>query len=216
MAAIKCESLTKTFRNVTVLHDITLDIEENTLFGVLGPDGSGKTTLLKLLTGLLKPTSGSCHLFDVDVSKSPESALQDAGCMVGDPAFYRNFTAQEILTLFADLLGVDADNDFIEPFNDVRGEHLTRGMKKQLGIALALLGNPRLLILDEPLIYLDADVRPKIIDLLKSEEKTIFFTTCNPHDIQDLAREGCLIKNGEITARGPAKKLLLDNKEVEK
>ena len=216
MAAIKCESLTKTFRDVTVLHDITLEVEENTLFGLLGSDGSGKTTLLKLLTGLLKPTSGSCHLFDVDVSKSPESALQDTGCLVGEPAFYRNFTAKENLTLFADLMGVDAESDFIEHFNDVKGVHLTRGMKKQLGIALALLGNPRLLILDEPLTYLDADVRTDVIHLLKSEEKTIFFTTCNPQDIQDLAQESCLIKNGEITAGGPAKTVSLDKKEVEK
>jgi len=220
MAAITCESVTKTFKETPVLHDITMEVEENTIFGVLGPDGSGKTTLLRLLTGLLKPTSGSLHLFDIDVSKDTVHALQGVGCLVGEPAFYRNFTAEENLHLFADLLGADAD-EVVQScgitFQSTLVNYLTYTQKKQLAIATALLGNPRLLLLDEPVSNLDAAVRSQVKNLLQSEaekETTIFFTTSNLHDIKDLAAHALILKEGEPTACGPVKTLDLNTLEV--
>lgn len=218
MAAITCESVTKTFKSGTVLHDITLTVEENTIFGVFSPDSSGKTTLLKLLTGLLKPTSGSVSLFGEDVSKSPEKALQHTGCLVGEPVFYERFTAEEILHSLADLLHADAD-DVIESmgitFGDVKVEHLTDTMKKQLSIASALLGDPRLLLLDDPLTNLETLVKTQVITVLQSKaNKTIFFTTSNPDHIKTLAEEAAILKKGKITAQGPVK--TLDLTEVKK
>jgi ABC-type multidrug transport system ATPase subunit len=214
MAAIKCESLTKTFRNITVLHDINLEVEENTHFGLLGPDGSGKTTLLRLLTGLYKPTSGSCSLFDED-AKNPESALQKTGCLVGEPAFYEDFTAEELLHLFADLLQTEVDIESTGiTFKEVKGKNLTLAMKKHLGIAIALLGNPRLLLLDEPLTGLDTQARTQVKTMLQSKE-TLFFTTNNPQDIEELATEAAIIQKGEITHQGAVATLPLHDLEVE-
>lgn len=211
MAAIRCESVTKKFKEMTVVRDITMNVEENAIFGVLGLDSSGKTTLLKLLTGLLKPTSGSVHLFDRNVSKNPVQALQGVGCLVGEPAFYENFTAEENLYMIANLLDTEAD-EVIESvgitFENVLVRNLTRAMRKQLAIAAALVGNPRLLLLDEPLANLAAQTRSKILTLLSElEETTILFTTYSPEDIKDLAEEAVVLKKGEIAALGSVSKL---------
>ena len=214
MAAIKCESLTKTFKNITVLHDINLEVEENTHFGLLGPDGSGKTTLLRLLTGLYKPTSGSCSLFDED-ARNPESALQKTGCLVGEPAFYEDFTAEELLHLFANLLQTEVDIESTGiTFKEEKGKNLTLAMKKQLAIAIALLGDPRLLLLDEPLTGLDTQARTRVKTMLQSKE-TLFFTTNNPQDIEELATEAAIIQKGEITHQGAVATLPLHDLEVE-
>ena len=214
MAAIKCESLTKTFKNITVLHDINLEVEENTHFGLLGPDGSGKTTLLRLLTGLYKPTSGSCSLFDED-ARNPESALQKTGCLVGEPAFYEDFTAEELLHLFANLLQTEVDIESTDiTFKEEKGKNLTPAMRKQLAIAIALLGDPRLLLLDEPLTGLDTQARTRVKTMLQSKE-TLFFTTNNPQDIEELATEAAIIQKGEITHQGAVATLPLRDLEVE-
>ncbi|MBU7016523.1 MAG: ATP-binding cassette domain-containing protein [Theionarchaea archaeon] len=214
MAAIKCESLTKTFKNTTVLHDINLEVEENTHFGLLGPDGSGKTTLLRLLTGLCKPTSGSCSLFNED-ARNPETALQQTGCLVGEPAFYEDFTVEELLHLFANLTKSEIDIESTGiTFKNEKGKNLTPAMKKHLGIAIALLGDPRLLLLDEPLTGLDGRTRTKMKTVLKSKE-TLFFTTNNPRDIEELATEAAIIQKGEITHQGAVSKLPLHDLEVE-
>lgn len=213
MVAIKCEKLTKKFKEATILQDITMEVQESSLYGFLGQDGSGKTTLLKLWTGLLKPTSGSCTLFDKDISEDPAQVLQGVGCLVGEPAFYEHLTAEENLHLFADLLGADAGEVLQSTditFGSTRINHLTPGMKKQLAIALALLGHPRLLLLDEPLTDLDSATRTRIITLLSAEAEkgtTVFFTTSTPQDIKDLAKEASILKDTTIAAQGPVKTL---------
>jgi ABC-type multidrug transport system ATPase subunit len=220
MAAITCEGLTKMFKKATVLDDITMEIEEGALYGVLGADGAGKTTLLKLLTGLLKPTSGSCLLFGKNVTKDPAKALQNVGCLVGDPAFYQNYTAEQNLQLFADLLGVNG-GEILESAGITYGsskiEHLTYSMKKQLGVAVALLGAPQLLLLDEPLTYLDTATRNQVKTVLQDQakEKTILFTTNTAEDIKEVATEAVILKKGEIAAKGPVKTLPLNSWEVE-
>ncbi len=223
MMIITLQAVTKTFGDVTALKDITVRVEEAAIFGLLGPDGSGKTALLKVMTGLFKPTSGSCFLFGRDVSKNAAQALEHVGCLVGEPAFYTYYTAAENLHLFADLLGTPKDEVKLESlgilFGHVPGKHLTFSMKKHLGIALALLGAPRLLLLDEPLTNLDAAARTQIKEVLQSEAEkktTIFFTTCNPQDIKDLATTGALLQEGEITAQGPVKTVLDQYMEGEK
>ena len=197
------------------MKNITVHVEEAAVFGLLGPDGSGKTALLKVMTGLFKPTSGSCFLFGKNVSKNAAHALEHVGCLVGEPAFYTYYTATETLNLFADLLGAPKDEVKLESlgilFGHLPGKYFTFQMKKHLGIALALLGAPRLLLLDEPLTNLDATARTQIKDILQSEAEkktTIFFTTCNPQDIKDLATTGALLQEGEITAKGPVKAVL--------
>ncbi len=212
MIVIECDSLTKKFDADPVLNSITLEVEEGTVFGILGTDGSGKTTLLKLLTGLLNPTSGTCFLLGENVSKDSAKALHNVGCLVGEPAFYHYLTAGENLQLFADLMVTDTRESTSISFGNILGELLTCSMKKQLGIALALQGDPCLLLLDEPLANLDSKTRKNLKNVLQSEaeEKTILFTTNNPQDIEDLAVKAAVLKKGEITAQGPVKTLHLN------
>lgn len=208
MAAITCKALTWAYKETTYLHDVDLEVKEGALFGLLGEDGSGKTTLLKLITGLLKPTSGTCTLFESD-SSDPVQALDRVGCLVGEPAFYPQFTAKENLKLFSFLSGGDVA-DVMEKtgitFGSIPVQYLTLSMKKLLGLSLALLGSPRLLLLDEP-FAVDASTRPRVRDLLtaEAENATVFFTTSDPQVIKDTAKEAALLKEGTIEAEGKAK-----------
>jgi ABC-2 type transport system ATP-binding protein len=212
MPAITCTSLTKIFHQSPVVEDITLEVGEGTITGIIGEDGAGKTTLLKLLTGLLRPTSGTSRLFDTDVTRSPARALEGVGCLVGEPAFYQEFTAQKNLELFASLAQRDPGEviDLLGiTFQSTRVRYLPSSMKKLLGIAAAFLGEPRLLILDEPLV-LSPSARDRVKTLLKDQKEkgnTIFFTTCVPADVKELATHGVVLKEGKVVSQGVPKDL---------
>jgi ABC-type multidrug transport system ATPase subunit len=212
MPAITCTSLTKTFHQSPVVEDITLEIEEGTLTGVMGEDGAGKTTLLKLLTGLLRPTSGTSTLFDTDVTRNPARALEGVGCLVGEPAFYQEFTAQKNLELFGSLAQTDPGEviDLLGiTFQSTRVQYLPPTMKKLLGIAAAFLGEPKLLILDEPLA-LSPSNRDNVKNLLKEQKEkgnTVLFTTCVPTDVKELATYGVILREGKAVSQGVPKNL---------
>jgi ABC-2 type transport system ATP-binding protein len=213
MSAISCHNLTKKFRDTVVLDDITLDIDEALFFGILGDEGAGKTTLLKVVSGLVRPTSGTCHLFGKEVLKDQLTALQDVGCLVGEPAFYEYLTAGENLDYFGSLLHAESfpvmeslDISFRERYPS----RLTTSMKYQLGIALALFGSPRLLLLDEPFTYLTDSARSPLYTLLKervTEGMTVVFTTTRTGEIAGLASEGAILSQGKIISRGPSSQL---------
>ena len=212
MSAITCTSLTKTLDKNSVVDDITFEVEEGTIAGILGEDGAGKTTLLKLITGLLKPTSGTCTLFDADVTRNPAKALKGVGCMVGEPAFYQDLTAQKNLELFAALFqtGPDEVIDLLDiTFPSTKVRYLSSTMKRLLGIAAALLGEPRLLILDEPLA-LTPSFRDHVKNLLKEQKEkgnTVLVTTCIPADLKELASYGVVIREGKPVSQGAIKNL---------
>ncbi|MBU7015483.1 MAG: ATP-binding cassette domain-containing protein [Theionarchaea archaeon] len=212
MPAITCTSLTKIFDKNPVVDDITFEVEEGAIAGIVGDDGAGKTTLLKLLTGLLRPSSGTCTLFDTDVTRSPARALKGVGCLVGEPAFYEEFTAQKNLELFAALAQVDSDGvtDLLGiTFKSTRVRYLTPAMKKLLGIAVAFLAEPKLLILDEPL-NLNASAQGLVKKLLKEQKEkgnTILFTTGIPADVKELATYGVVLKEGKAVSQGAPKTL---------
>jgi ABC-type multidrug transport system ATPase subunit len=212
MPAITCTSLTKIFHQDPVVEDITLEAEEGTITGIIGEDGAGKTTLLKLLTGLLKPTSGTSKLFDTDVTRNPARALEGVGCLVGEPAFYQEFTAQKNLELFASLAQTDPGEviDLLGiTFPSTRVRYLPPTLKKLLGIAAAFLGEPRLLILDEPLI-LNPSTRDHVKNLLKEQKEkgnTVLFTTCVPADVKELATHGMVLREGKTVSQGVPKEL---------
>lgn len=212
MSLITCNELTKTIKKKPVLEDISFQVEKGTHYGVLGPDASGKTTLLKIITGLFGPTEGEVTLCDIDVTKSPHIALKNTGCLVGEPSFYQNFTVQENIELFANLLGADFEK-VIETtgiaFTDVKVSTLTYDMKKILGIAIALLGDPELLILDEPLACTTPATRDTIKTILMSQPKdvTILFTSSTPQDIKDMADRAVILEKGKVINEGTVSQL---------
>ncbi|MBU7044132.1 MAG: ABC transporter ATP-binding protein [Theionarchaea archaeon] len=213
MTVISCKNLTKKFRDTLVLKDVTLDCDEGVFFGIYGEAGAGKTTLLKILSGILRPTSGSCHLFGVDVHKDHSGALQEVGCLVGEPAFYEYLTAEENLSYIASLLDEESDpvmESLDISYGDSYPSQLTIGMKYHLGIALALLGSPHLLLLDEPFSFLTDAQRSSLHTLFTgwvSEGMTVVFTTENQDEITELASEGAILSRGQIISQGPPSKL---------
>ena len=168
---LKTTNLCKSFSRQTVVNNISLNIEKNSVYGLLGPNGAGKSTTLKMITGILKPTSGSIE-FDGHTWK--RSDLNHIGALIEMPPLYENLTAFENLKVRSTLLGL-TDKRIEEVLQIVRltetgkkrAGQFSLGMKQRLGIAIALLNSPKLLILDEPTNGLDPQGIKELRDILK-------------------------------------------------
>lgn len=156
---LETRDLCKSFKGQRVVNQVSLSIRENTVYGLLGPNGAGKSTLLKMLTGMLRPTSGSITFQGEDWTRRH---LSQIGVLIEAPPLYENLTARENLKVRTTLLGLP-DSRMDEVLQVVglthtgkkRSGQFSMGMKQRLGIAIALLNHPKLLILDEPSNGLD-------------------------------------------------------------
>lgn len=169
---LKTTNLCKSFSGQTVVNNISLNIERNSVYGLLGPNGAGKSTTLKMITGILKPTSGNIE-FDGHTWK--RSDLNHIGALIEMPPLYENLTAYENLKVRTTVLGL-TDKRIDEVLQIVRltetgkkrAGQFSLGMKQRLGIAVALLNNPKLLILDEPTNGLDPIGIEELRELIRS------------------------------------------------
>ena len=169
---LKTTNLCKSFSGQTAVNNISLNIEKNSVYGLLGPNGAGKSTTLKMITGILKPTSGSIE-FDGHAWRRKD--LNDIGTLIETPPLYENLTAYENLKVRSTLLGL-TDKKIEEVLQIVRLTETGRkragqfslGMKQRLGIAIALLNSPKLLILDEPTNGLDPVGIEELRELIRS------------------------------------------------
>ena len=165
---LKTTNLCKSFNGQTAVNNISLNIERNSVYGLLGPNGAGKSTTLKMITGILRPTSGS-----IDAWK--RSDLNHIGALIEMPPLYENLTAYENLKVRTTILGL-TDKRIDEVLQIVRltetgkkrAGQFSLGMKQRLGIAVALLNNPKLLILDEPTNGLDPIGIEELRELIRS------------------------------------------------
>ncbi|MEB4783289.1 lantibiotic protection ABC transporter ATP-binding protein [Paenibacillus jamilae] len=156
---LQTKNLCKTFRRQQAVNNVTLSIQENSVYGLLGPNGAGKSTTLKMLTGMLRPTAGEILFQGKPWSRKD---LAQIGALIEAPPLYENLTARENLKVRTTLLGLP-DSRIDEVLNIVdlthtgkkRSGQFSMGMKQRLGIAIALLNHPKLLILDEPTNGLD-------------------------------------------------------------
>ena len=179
--AINVSSLTKRYPNQKDSHpaldDLSISVEQGSLFGLVGPDGAGKTTLLRILATVLTPTSGTAHVLGADTRKSPDDIHRQIGYMPQNFSLYPDLTVLENLRFFADMQGVTRQEqrtrlptllDFarLQDFQDRRSEHLSGGMRKKLALACALIHKPRLLLLDEPTTGVDPVSRRELWKLL--------------------------------------------------
>lgn len=156
---LKTTNLCKNFKGQTAVNNVSLNIQRNSVYGLLGPNGAGKSTILKMLTGILRPTSGE---IEFDGYAWNRSDLQSIGALIEMPPLYENLTAYENLKVRTLALGLpDARIEEVLRIVDLtdtrkkKSGHFSLGMKQRLGIALALLSSPKLLILDEPTNGLD-------------------------------------------------------------
>jgi ABC-2 type transport system ATP-binding protein len=221
MTAIEILGLEKTYkvgfwrkRPKRALHPLHLTVEEGEIFGFLGPNGAGKTTTLKLLMGLVFPTAGTARLLGRDWT-DPEVKAQ-IGFLPEQPYFYDYLTAHELLDYYGQLSGVPGKDrkrridEVLQrvDLTDVNGVQLrkfSKGMLQRVGIAQAILHDPKLVFFDEPMSGLDPMGRREVRDLmeqLKHEGKTVFFSTHILSDAEALCDRVAIIHQGELRGVG--------------
>ncbi len=209
---IETRGLTKRFGRVQAVKGLDLSVPRGSVFGFLGPNGAGKSTTIRMLTGLLRPTSGEAQLLGVPVAARLRLGSR-VGALVEEPSFYPYLTARQNLSMLASLSGGCGPDQITETLRrvdlsgaaDRRISDFSHGMRQRLGIAQALLPRPELLILDEPASGLDpeglADVRDLITEL-KDEGMTIFLSSHLLAEVEMTCTHVAVIANGQTVAQG--------------
>jgi ABC-2 type transport system ATP-binding protein len=229
MNALTINSLSKvyssTFRErIEALKGVDLSVASNEIFGFLGPNGAGKTTTLKIITGLLKPTAGNAFIFGVPISNT--HIRQKVGFLPEHPAYYNHLTGFELLDFAGGLFGIPAgerkkraeallERVGLKDVAAIRTNQYSKGMVQRLGIAQALVNDPELVILDEPLSGLDPMGRKEIKDIiisLKDDGKTVFFSTHILADVERICDRVAILRAGRLLRVGQLNELLWDKK----
>ncbi len=207
------EGLTKVYRGgVRALENLNIELERGDVVGYLGPNGAGKTTTIKILTNLIRPTSGSAFIMGVDVQKQPEVALSYIGCLVEVPGVYEYLTPEEMLTYLAKIRGLkniqERIDEILERYSLLQWKNkklraFSTGMRRRFALATAVLHDPEILILDEPALGLDPegirDVR-NILKSLRNEGKTIFLSSHLLNEVSEICEKVILLSRGKVVA----------------
>ncbi|MCE1187935.1 MAG: ABC transporter ATP-binding protein [Ignavibacteria bacterium] len=218
---IEITGLTKKYRQLTAVNNLTLNVYKGDVFGFLGPNGAGKSTTIRMLLSLIKPTSGSVKLFGSELQTHREAVLRRVGAIVEKPDFYGYLTAYANLEIFGKLAGADVSRKHILETLELVGldkrynskvKTFSHGMKQRLGIAQTLLHDPELIILDEPTTGLDPqgmkDVRDLILYLSKERNKTVFLSSHILHEVELIANRMIIINKGSTIIEGSVSELL--------
>ncbi len=211
MDAIKVSNLTKQFKNVLAVNNISFNVKEGEIFGVLGLNGAGKTTTIKMMSGLTRPTSGDIKVFDYDIYKDINKIKSIIGVSPQESAIANNLTVKENIELMASLYFKDKvkikdnterviNNLGLENYINRRAKTLSGGYKRRLSIAMALVTNPRILFLDEPTLGLDVINRHELWNVINNlkGKVTIILTSHYMEEISALVDDIAIMKNGKI------------------
>src|SRR6266851_1649640 len=217
--------LTKVIGTRTIVDDVSFALNPGEVFGFLGPNGAGKTTTIRMLVGLIKPTSGSVTICGHDVRHDFEAAMRCLGCIVETPDLYRFMTGRENLEHFARMLGAKSSEiervaELVQLSHrlDQRVGTYSLGMRQRLGIAQALLGHPRVLILDEPANGLDPAGIREIRELLRSLAATGMSVFVSSHllaEIELMCDRVAIIHKGNILRDGTVRELISSQRAME-
>ena len=218
--------LTKIIGDRTIVDDVSFDLMPGEVFGFLGPNGAGKTTTIRMLVGLIKPTRGSVSVCGFDLRKHFEKAMRCIGCIVENPDLYRFMTGRENLEHFARMLSVPGSE--IERVAslvnlahrlDQRVGTYSLGMRQRLGIAQAMLGDPRVLILDEPANGLDPagirEIRELLRTLAAERGLAVFVSSHLLAEIELTADRVAIIHKGRILRSGTVRELISSQRAME-
>jgi ABC-2 type transport system ATP-binding protein len=218
------DRLSKTYANgVRALNNVSLEVPSG-MFGLLGPNGAGKSTLMRTISTLQQPDSGSIRLGDIDVLAQPDEVRKVLGYLPQEFGFYPNLSAERVLDHFAALKGVadggerrDLTQALLQQTNlfEVRKKAVggfSGGMKQRLGIAIALAGRPKLLIVDEPTAGLDPNERHRFLNLLSEigDDVIVILSTHIVEDVRELCRRMAIINRGEVILQGDPTQVLDD------
>jgi ABC-2 type transport system ATP-binding protein len=224
--ALSAENLTKVIGKRTIVDHATFDVHAGEVYGFLGPNGAGKTTTIRMLVGLIRPTAGSVKICGYDVRHEFEKAMGCVGCIVENPDLYRFMTGRENLEHFARMLRVPKDEIErvaalvnLEHRLDDKVRTYSLGMRQRLGIAQAMMGSPRLLILDEPANGLDPAGIREIRELLRSlaaeRGMAVFVSSHLLAEIELMADRVAIIHKGTILRQGPVRELISSQRAIE-
>lgn len=206
---ISVHNISKSYKNVKALENISFEVAEGELFGLIGPDGAGKTTLFRILTTLLIADEGEAKVAGYEVVKDYKSIRKSVGYMPGKFSLYQDLTVEENLTFFATIFGTTIAENYdlikdiyvqIEPFKNRRAGKLSGGMKQKLALCCALIHKPKVLFLDEPTTGVDPVSRKEFWEMLKRlKEKGITILVSTPYmDEAALCDRIALIQEGKI------------------
>lgn len=209
MASIEVSHISKHYGSIRALDDVSLDVREGEIFGLIGPDGAGKTSLFRILTTLMDPDEGFACVDGLDVRSLWREIRCRVGYMPGKFSLYQDLSVEENLEFFASLFGVRVKDNYeliapiyrqIEPFKDRRAGKLSGGMKQKLALSCALVHAPRVLFLDEPTTGVDAVSRGEFWEMLRGlKAKGISILVSTPYmDEAGLCDRVALIDKGRI------------------
>lgn len=209
---IRTENLTKEYDGFKAVDNLNLDVKEGEIYGFLGPNGAGKTTTILMLLGILRPTRGRIYLLEEELTKNFLSLKRRIGVVSEKQYLYKEMAAGEYLDFFADLYGVKDKKKKIDQLLksvgllEVKNRKLgafSRGMQQKIGFARALLPDPELLLLDEPVSGLDPTGIRQVRNLIEKENKkgrTIFISSHLLSEVEKLCREVAIINEGKLLA----------------
>lgn len=216
--AIETKNLTKRFGVFTALSNLSLGVENGVIYGLLGPNGAGKTTMIKILCGLLKPSGGEAYIFG---ERAPDkNVLSMVGYMPQDTALYLDLTVHQNIELYGEIFGMAKMKiterakellEFIglEKWEDELVSNLSGGMKHRVSLACSMVHNPKLLLLDEPTVGIDPELRASFWDYfnaLKEKGITVLLTTHYMDEAGRCDKVG-LLRQGSLIAEGPPEEI---------
>lgn len=215
---IQTRKLTKTYGGTNSVHELDLQVKEGEIYGFLGPNGAGKTTTLKMLLGLVKPTAGTIHLFGESLSRNRSAILKRTGSLIESPSYYGHLTGLENLKVVQRLRDVPDRNVEealrivrLEKHRDKKAEAYSLGTKQRLGIAMALLSFPKLLILDEPTNGLDPAGMEEIRELIRALPgrygMTVLLSSHLLAEVEQIATSVGIIREGRLIFQGSLESL---------
>jgi len=227
MSVIHVNNVSKHFGALKAVDGLSFEVQEGQVFGFLGQNGSGKSTTIRMLLSLIHPTSGNIEIFGHSIQDNRNKVLEEIGAIIERPDLYPYLSAKEHLQLFAKLRSKKIKPNAIEDTLKKVGlldrskdkvQTFSLGMKQRLGIGIALLHNPSLIILDEPTNGLDpqgiSDIRNLIQYLAKEEGKTILVSSHILSEIEQMASHILILHKGKKLADGPIQTMLDPNKMI--
>ncbi|MFQ6338467.1 ABC transporter ATP-binding protein [Bacillus sp. AF62] len=223
---LEANHLTKTVGGKTIVNDFSTKIYKGDICGFLGPNGAGKTTVMRMFTGLIRPTKGAIKISGQDVNQNRQQALMNMGAIIESPIFFPYMTGRKMLQNLARLYPALSRKEQLEQVEailsivrltedaDVKIKNYSLGMRQRLGIAQALLGDPDVILLDEPANGLDPmgmrELRELILELREKKNLTFFISSHLLDEIQQICDRLVIIRNGKLITQGRKDELITD------
>ena len=219
---LRLQGLSKSYKNVQAIQNLSLEILEGQAYGILGPNGSGKTTTLSIVTGIIRQDIGRFWWFGVEPDANQRKSI---GSLIETPNFYPYLSLEKNLRIVCDIKGLSyadidrvLDSAKLSERKKSKFSAMSLGMKQRLGIAAAMLGDPKVLVLDEPTNGLDpegiAEVREIVIEQV-AMGKTLILASHILNEVEKICNHVAILKKGELLAAGPVKELLAEDEIIE-